>query len=168
MPPRNALADVAPAFVEMAHRIVWASVASVDAQGRPWSRILHPLWQWDGASLEGTIATEPTAIKRAHLAAHPYLSVNYWTPTHDTCLADCHAEWLTSAEAKQAAWQRFLDAPEPVGYDPAIIPAWAEGPTAPAFGVLRLTPWRLRVMPAPALEAQAGNPAILLWSDRGS
>ena len=30
----TALADIAPAFAEMAHRIVWASVATVDAQGR--------------------------------------------------------------------------------------------------------------------------------------
>ena len=28
------LARVAPAFVEMAHRIVWATVATVDPQGR--------------------------------------------------------------------------------------------------------------------------------------
>ena len=36
------LASVAPAFVEMAHRIVWASVATVDLQGRPRSRVLNP------------------------------------------------------------------------------------------------------------------------------
>jgi hypothetical protein len=36
------LSSVAPAFVEMAHRIVWATVATVDSQGRPRSRILHP------------------------------------------------------------------------------------------------------------------------------
>lgn len=45
-PRDDALMDelnaVAPAFVEMAHRIVWASVATVDGQGRPRSRILHP------------------------------------------------------------------------------------------------------------------------------
>ena len=45
------LGTVAPAFVEMAHRIVWASVATVDRQGRPRSRILHPIWQWDGTEL---------------------------------------------------------------------------------------------------------------------
>ena len=29
------LMEVAPAFVEMAHRIVWSSAATVDAKGRP-------------------------------------------------------------------------------------------------------------------------------------
>jgi hypothetical protein len=37
------LATVAPAFVEMAHRIVWATVGTVDPAGRPRSRVLHPL-----------------------------------------------------------------------------------------------------------------------------
>ena len=42
----NELSQVAPAFVEMAHHIVWCSAATVDARGRPRSRILHPYWQW--------------------------------------------------------------------------------------------------------------------------
>jgi hypothetical protein len=41
------LAVTAPAFVEMAHRIVWATAATVDSAGRPRSRILHPFWQWE-------------------------------------------------------------------------------------------------------------------------
>ena len=45
------LAHVAPAFIEMAHRIVWCSAATVDTHGRPRSRILHPIWQWDGQQL---------------------------------------------------------------------------------------------------------------------
>ena len=61
--------EIAPAFVEMAHRIVWASAATVDAYGRPRSRILHPIWQWDGVRLLGWIGTSPTPAKRAHLNA---------------------------------------------------------------------------------------------------
>ena len=52
----NDLVRVAPAFVEMAHRIVWCTAASVDHAGRPRSRILHPYWEWDGSSLGGWIA----------------------------------------------------------------------------------------------------------------
>lgn len=64
---------MAPAFVAMAHRIVWATAATVDAEGRPRSRILHPYWEWDGdaGSLVGWIATGPTPLKRAHLARSP-------------------------------------------------------------------------------------------------
>jgi len=47
------LSQVAPPFVEMAHSIVWCSVSTVDMQSRPRSRILHPIWQWDGTKLVG-------------------------------------------------------------------------------------------------------------------
>ena len=158
----NSLAEVAPAFVEMAHSIVWASAATVDSRGRPRSRILHPLWQWDGEQLTGWIATGPTATKRAHLAHSPYLSLNYWAPSQDTCLAECRAEWCFDDETRTRIWQLFTAAPPPVGYDPAIVPAWTS-PTAPAFAVLRLAPWRLRVFPGSVLLGQGG--AVLTWRE---
>ena len=55
---------VAPAFVTMAHSIVWCTAASVDAKGRPRSRVLHPYWEWDGKELTGWIATGPTPPSR--------------------------------------------------------------------------------------------------------
>lgn len=72
----NALSEVAPAFVEMAHRIVWCSAATVDAQGWPRSRILHPIWQGENSQLVGWIATRPTPTKRAHLKGSPDRSAN--------------------------------------------------------------------------------------------
>jgi hypothetical protein len=85
------LKKAAPAFVDMAHQIVWCTVATVDAQGRPRSRVLHPIWEWDGQTLTGWVGTGPTPVKRAHLEASPFLSCNYWSPTQDTCVAECHA-----------------------------------------------------------------------------
>jgi hypothetical protein len=156
------LAQVAPAFVEMAHRIVWATVATVDPDGRPRSRILHPYWQWDGATLTGVVGTVPTPTKRAHLEHSPYASVTYWTPSHDTCTAECRAEWAFDDETRIRAWETLKTAPEPVGYDPAIIPQWAGGPTSPEFAVLQLVPWRLRVMPGTMMLGQGGE--LLVWS----
>lgn len=161
----NDLSEVAPAFVEMAHRIVWASAATVDAQGRPRSRILHPLWQWDGASLLGWIATSPTNTKRAHLQASPYMSLSYWSPAHDTCVADCRATWAIDDETRIWVWNLFAHAPAPVGYDPAIVPAWG-GPTSAAFAALRLEPWRLRVFPGAILLGQGGR--VLTWQTEKS
>ena len=104
------LAAVAPAFVEMAHRIVWCSAATVDARGRPRSRILHPLWRWEDGALTGWIATGPTPLKRAHLAAHPYVSLTYWAPDHDTCTAECGAELVyddaTRTRSGMPSWRR--------------------------------------------------------------
>jgi hypothetical protein len=52
----NELSETAPAFVEMAHRLVWCTVATVDTRGRPRARRLPPLRQWDGARLVGWVA----------------------------------------------------------------------------------------------------------------
>lgn len=154
------LSEIAPRFVQMAHEIVWCTVATVDARGRPRSRVLHPLWEWDGEHLVGWIGTEPTPTKRAHLEASPYVSCNYWTPSHDTTVAECHASWALDDVTRARIWNAFKEAPEPLGYDPADIPAW-ESPASPTFAVIRLEPWRIRLMPAEVLWEQQGN--VLVW-----
>ena len=156
----NELSQVGPTFLEMAHQIVWATVSTVDSNGRPRSRILHPIWQWDGQALVGWIATSPTPVKRAHLEHSPYVSVNYWTPNHDTCVAECRASWILDDEGRKMVWDTFLNGPKPVGYDPTLIPAWTS-PTVDAFAGLKLEPWRLRVFPGTVLLGQGGQ--VLAW-----
>jgi len=154
------LTAIAPAFVEMAHRIVWCSAATVDAHGRPRSRILHPIWQWDGDRLVGWIGTGPTPIKRAHLATHPYMSVSYWTPSHDTCVADCRAALVFDDQTRTMVWNILHAAPEPLGYDPGLF--WPS-PTSDSFAALRLEPWRLRVMPGSVMLERRGE--TLTWQE---
>lgn len=154
------LATVAPAFVEMAHRIVWCVTATTGADGRATTRVLHPIWEWDGAALTGWILTSPTSPKAKDLAAVPALSLTYWAPDQDTCTADCDAAFEEGAAARRAGWDRFADGPAPVGYDPSIIPFWPH-PDVPEFGVLRLSPRRLRVMPGTVLTAGSGE--LLTW-----
>ena len=156
----NTLPETAPAFVAMAHQIVWCSAATVDASGRPRSRVLHPIWQWDGEKLEGWIATSATPTKRAHLEASPFVSLNYWSPNQDTCVAECRASWAFDDATRKRVWGLFLNGPEPVGYDPSLIPAW-DGPTSDSFAALRLDAWRLRVFPGSILLTQQGD--VLTW-----
>lgn len=156
----NSLEQTAPAFVDMAHQIVWASVATVDAKGRPRSRVLHPIWEWDGKDLVGWVGTGPTPTKRAHLDASPFVSANYWGPSQDTCVAECAASWHFDDDTCTRVWNLLLNGPEPVGYDPSIIPGW-EQPTDEAFAALRLDPWRLRVFPGTVLMGQGGD--VLTW-----
>ena len=158
----TSLEQIAPAFMDMAHSIVWASVATVDSNGRPRSRILHPIWEWDGTDLFGWVATVPTAVKRQHLAVHPEVSVSYWTTNHDTCSAECLVEWYLDDDTCVTVWDKFVKGPEPVGYDPYIIPAWKDGPTSDEFAVLRLSPYRLRVMPGAVM--MKGEGAVLSWT----
>ena len=151
---------VAPAFIEMAHRIVWATAATVDTAGNPATRILHPVWEWDGSSITGWIATSPLSTKAKHLAKLPRLSLTYWHPDHDTCNAVCGATWEDAPEQRRAGWRRFAEAPAPVGYDPSIIPAWTS-PEAEAFGILRLEPVSLRVMDGSRMVKGTGR--LLTW-----
>ena len=155
------LTAVAPAFVEMAHRIVWATAATIAPNDKPRTRILHPLWEWDGNSLVGWIATGPTPIKKADLDHTPYVSLNYWAPNHDTCRADCRTTWHFEDETRERIWNAFKNAPAPVGYDPSVIPVW-DSPTSPAFAALELAPEFLRVFPGTALITGEGD--VLSWS----
>lgn len=158
------LSDVAPGFVEMAHRIVWCTVATVDQAGRPRTRILHPIWSYDGDRLTGWIATSPESLKAAHLDHRPEVSLTYWQPNQDTCTAECTTTWELDEASRRAGWDRFADAPEPVGYDPGIVPGWTD-PLAERFGILRLDPNRLRVMPGSVLLRGEGE--VATWSSAG-
>ena len=150
---------IAPAFVEMAHRIVWCVAATTNGAGDPSTRVLHPFWEWDGERLVGWILTSPLSPKAAHLAANPNMSLTYWTASHDTCTAACDVEWDNSDDGKSAGWVRFAEAPAPVGYDPRVVPMWTS-PSVPDFGVLQLTPRSLRVMPGTVMLE--GRPELLL------
>jgi len=146
----STLNEVAPKFLAMAHQIVWCTVATVDPKGRPRSRILHPIWEWDGTELTGWIATGKTPIKLADINQSAHASCNYWTPAQDTCVAECAAEWVEGASLKHHVWDSYVNGPEPVGYNPAMIPGW-ENADSESFDALKLTPYRLRVMPGESL-----------------
>jgi general stress protein 26 len=127
-------------FVRVAHRIVWCSLVTVDRQGRPRSRVVHPIWQ-RGDALTGWLFTRPTPLKHAHLARTPYVSCSYWDPRHEVAVAECHAEFADDAETREYLWELFASTPEPLGYDPKILGAGDH--LDPKITVLRLTPWRL-------------------------
>jgi general stress protein 26 len=149
------------AFVAVAHRIVWCTVATVDRRNRPRSRILHPFWQHGADGLVGWITTRPTALKVAHLVHSPYVSCSYWDATHDVAVAECRAEWVDDVETKAHAWELFRAADEPLGHDPYTI--WPDGPENPDAGVLRLRPWRIRVA---GMETLLGRAPALTWTAR--
>ena len=100
-------------------------------------------------------------MKRAHLERSPYVSVTYWTTNHDTCTAECRVQWQFDDDTRRSVWELFKNAPAPVGYDPAIVPAWSGGPTSSAFAAFRLEPWRLRVLPGTAMLGGGGD--VLRW-----
>lgn len=160
----DSLDIVAPSFVDMAHRIVWATAGTVDRADEPVTRILHPIWDWDGETLRGWIATSPLSPKAKHLERVPLMSLTYWQPNHDTCTVRCRTAWDHSAAGRQALWQRFSEAPAPLGYVPSIIPGW-DSPSAPAFGVLELEPTAITLLEGSRMTG--GDGLMLAWKTSG-
>ncbi len=136
---------VADEFVEISERVVWATMATVSTQGRPRSRVVHPLWSRESESGApvGWVTTRRTPTKVAHLAATPYVSISYWSPDQDTAVAECAASWVDDPAALQRVWRLAADTAPPLGFDPA--PMYAGGPLGGDFAVLELRPWLLQV-----------------------
>lgn len=131
--------EIESEFLSRVARIVWCTVATVDSQGRPRSRILHPIWEGP----VGWIATGPASFKARHLAANPYVSLSYWDQEHQQIYADCKTSWVDDADTRTRIWNLFKSTTPPLGYDPSTI--WSKGPDDPSFGVLRLEPWRVEI-----------------------
>jgi general stress protein 26 len=139
MPEAKAFQEIAATFEERVRRIVWCTVTTVDTKGRPFSRILHPIWEGP----TGWIATGRRSLKAKHLAKNADVAVSYWDPRHDTVVAQCRAEWCDDAATKHRVWELFRSTPPPVGYDPGLF--FRGGAGDPGYGVLRLTPHRVEL-----------------------
>ena len=146
----TSFADIEAEFMARVSRIVWCTVATIDAQGRPRSRILHPLWE--GAT--GWIATGRQSHKAKHIARNPYVSLSYWDPKHEQVYADCKAAWEDDAGEKHRLWKLYKSTPPPLGYDLAAY--WPGGPDDPTLGMLKLTPWRIEL--SSLADLPAGRP----------
>jgi len=146
-------------FVDIAHRIIWCTLATVDDYGRPRSRLVHPVWTVEGGEVVGRVASRRTSPKSGHLAVTPYASCSYWDPEHDVAVAECHASWDPEPAG---SWDVFRGAPAPpVGFDPAAM--FAGGLGSPDAGIVVLRPWRVRW--GRAADLAAGSPQSV-WTGR--
>jgi len=100
--------------------------------------MLHPIWE----GTTGWIATGRQSFKAKHIANNAFVSVTYWDTDHEQIYAECKASWDDSEESKQKIWDLYKGSPEPLGYDLKIF--WSD-PGDPAFGLLKLTPWRIEL-----------------------
>lgn len=131
--------DIEADFRERTTRIVWCSVATVDTRGRPRNRILHPIWE----GTTGWIATGRHSLKEKHLAANPNVSLLYWDPQQQNVQIEARAEWEDDSAERQRIWELYKSTPPPLGYD--IGDFFPGGPDGGAWGLLKLTPWRIEL-----------------------
>ena len=130
--------EIEPEFMRRIRRIVWCTVCTVDALGRPRSRILHPIWE--GST--GWIATGRSSFKAKHIENNPYVSLSYWDPQHEQVYVDCLAAWEEKTPEKRRVWQLFCSTPPPLGYD---LAQYFRAPDEPSYGLLKLSPWRIEL-----------------------
>jgi general stress protein 26 len=131
-------AEIEAEFVERAHALVWCAAATVGADGRPRTRLLHPVWE--GGT--GWITTRRHSPKEADLARTPYVSLAYVTDVTCPIYADCEAVWEDDPATKRRVWNLIASLAPPLGFDPAPIYGSADDPN---FGLLKLTPTSVRL-----------------------
>jgi len=132
----SSFAEIQGEFVRRVHAMVYCSCATIDVHQRPRSRVLHPIW--DGAT--GWVATGRNSLKSRHLAGNPFVSLAYIADPVRPVYVDCCARWEDDDTTKRRTWELFKATSPPLGYDPARFWGSADNP---AYGVLKLTPWRI-------------------------
>ena len=152
----ESFSEIEKEFIDRVHSMVWCNVATVDRRQRPYSRILHPLWE----SSTGWVLTHRDSHKSKHLEHNPYVSLAYITGNvQRPVYVDCKAAWVEDQAVKERIWELFKGTPPPLGFDPA--PEF-ESPENRRAGLLKLSPWRIVVVSYPAESYDAGH---LVWRD---
>ncbi|MEU4313894.1 pyridoxamine 5'-phosphate oxidase family protein [Nocardia sp. NPDC024068] len=126
--------------------IVYATMVTVDGKGRPRSRVLIPVWEIVDGNPVGWLATFPTPVKEAHLAANPHATFAYWTRKQNQVHADVMAEGVSFDDlvTRQHVWNLYEQtSPKGAGYP--LRNFW-QGIDDPELRILRLSPWRIQVI----------------------
>ena len=138
----NAFADIEQEFMERVQRVVWCSLATVDTQNHPRSRVVHPVWE--GST--GWLTTRRQTLKAKHLQRNPYISIAYVTEIAKPVYVDCRIEWIEDMAERRRVCDFIKATPPPVGFDAEAIFLPIEHPN---FGLLKLIPWRVEVASLP-------------------
>jgi hypothetical protein len=158
----ESFAAYAAQFLQYTGEIVWCTATTVDAKGRPRSRILHPIWQVIDDRPVGWVVTGKTPIKTGHLAANPHMACSYWSPAQHTVAIDCLASWVEDAATRRHIFDLFMTTPPPLGYD--LNGFGAAGPASETFTPLRLDPWRVQIT---RFDGWFGNRTPRIWRASG-
>ena len=134
----STFADMQQEFIERIQTAVYCNLATIDRQGRPRSRIMHPVW--DGPI--GWVISWPKSHKAKHLEHNPYVSLSYIQDQNQPVYVDAKAEWIHDTDEKHRIWKLHQTTPPPLGFDPQLHYDTIEHQY---FGLLRFTPWRIEL-----------------------
>ena len=134
----STFAELQAEFMVRINHAVYCSMATVDRNNRPRSRIMHPIW--DGPT--GWVITRPQSYKAKHLEHNPYVALAYIQDKEKPVYVDCIAEWVDDPAEKQRVWELHQTIPAPLGFDPQPHYGTIDNPL---YGLLRFTPWRIEL-----------------------
>jgi pyridoxine/pyridoxamine 5'-phosphate oxidase len=98
--------------------IVYATMITVDAKGRPRARVLIPIWELVDGRPVGWLATYKTPVKAAHLANNHHTTFSYWSHRQNAVHIDAVAEWIDDLQIKRRVWDLYRKgSPRGAGYD---------------------------------------------------
>lgn len=134
----STFAEIEPEFMQRIQTMVYCNAATVDAQQRPRSRVVHPVWE----GTIGWITTQPATAKLNQLRANPAVSLAYIADPFKPVYVECRAVWQNDPATRQHVWDLCKRLPPPLGYDPAEV--WGDIESA-GYGVVRLEAWRIEL-----------------------
>jgi general stress protein 26 len=129
---------IAEAFAQRIRQAVWCNAATIDRQGRPRSRVIHPIW-------DGTVGYVTSAVRTAKLqqiAAVPWISLAYIMEPFRPTYIECAATVQNDRETRHMVWDLFAQTPEPLGGD--LSATWGAVDN-PDYVIVRLEPWRIEL-----------------------
>lgn len=136
----KSFAEIKAEFYSRVARDLCCNLATIDAQGRPRSRAVHPLWE----ALTAWVLTSGSSPKVSHIDHRPFASLAYIGDVTKTAFAECQVEKVEDLAEKQRIWELFKQSP--LGYDPSGFYVSA---THPDLVVLKLVPWRIQIDDTP-------------------
>ena len=134
----SSFAEIELEFIERAHRMVWCDMATVGHDGRPRTRIVHPVWEGNAA----WITSFRVGPKAEDIDRNPYVSLAYVSDPLKPAYAECVASWMDDRDERIAVWERIAAIPEPLGYNAQTMFGSYD---VPNLTMLRLEPWRIRL-----------------------
>jgi general stress protein 26 len=129
---------IAPEFDRRVRAMVYCSLATIDAEGRPRTRVIHPIW--DGAT--GWVTSEARTAKVKQIAANPAVSLAYIAEPFKPVFVECRAAVQNDSATRQRVWDLYCRTPPPYGAD--MTEVWGEL-ESPRYCVLRLDPWQIEL-----------------------
>jgi general stress protein 26 len=151
----SSFAEIELEFIERAHCMVWCDMATVGPDGRPRTRIVHPVWEGDTA----WITSLRVGPKAADIDRSPFVSLAYVSDPVKPAYAECVASWVADRDERIEIWKRIAAIPEPLGYNTETMFGSYD---VPNLTMLRLRPWKIRLTVAGDVSARR------IWEEQGS